>query len=347
MSTTRNQVRRLREELGWSQETLAEKVGISRSGLSAIESSKLIPSVTTALTLSAALGCSVESLFSSEGEISEEFEWAIPPTLNQRRYWQATVGQRRLAYPAEDSNQDMLWHDGIAQHGQPRSLSSSEADKTLVIASCDPAARLLALEYAQRSPYRLLVLRRGSGAALKLLSEGLIHAAGIHLSHHQDSSENRAAAAAVLTEDFRLIHLARWEEGLALRSDLKHQSVKGLLKQRLRWIGRETGSGARKCLDEVLQGRTKPRREALDHQGVVNAIRCGWGDVGPCVRLSAEEAGLNFQSLRRQNYDLCFPVSMESDPRLQALIQTLRGPAFRQKLSELPGYHTKRSGEFH
>lgn len=345
MSIPANHVKRLREALGWSQETLAEKAGISRSGLSAIEACRLVPSVVAALAVSRALNCSVEMLFGMATDLPAEVAWAFPPIENQRRFWQARVGQQLLAYPVEDSNQDLTWHDGVADEGQLFRIPGDLPENTLVIASCDPAARLLAAEYTERTRFRLLILRRGSGEALKLLNAGLVHAAGIHLSHGSQNSQNRAAAKKQLKGDFQLVHVARWEEGLAMRTDLKARKSNELLSQKLRWIGREEGSGARQCLDEVLAGRVAPKWEALDHSGVVNAILSGWADVGPCVRLSADEGGLKFISVRHEDCDLCFPTAYESDPRILALLQTLRSTMFRARLAELPGYDTKRTGE--
>ena len=37
---------------------------------------------------------------------------------------------------------------------------------------------------------------------------------------------------------------------------------------------------------------------------MAEAVRCGWADVGVCVRLVSEEANLKFLSLRWESYDL-------------------------------------------
>jgi molybdate-binding protein len=113
----------------------------------------------------------------------------------------------------------------------------------------------------------------------------------------------------------------------------------------LRWIGREAGSGARQCLDELFESRTQPRREARDHRGVAEAIRCGWADVGVCVRIVSEEAGLEFLSVRDETYDVCFPTASTSDPRIAALIEAVRSESYRQVLGELPGYDTDEAGQ--
>ena len=110
-------------------------------------------------------------------------------------------------------------------------------------------------------------------------------------------------------------------------------------------MGRESGSGARQCQDDLLQDRLIPRRVAKDHRGVAEAIRCGWADVGVCVRPASAEANLNFLPIREEAYDLCLPTALETDPRLRALFQVVRSATLRQWYSELPGYDCRLSGD--
>ena len=81
---------------------------------SAIEIQRLVPSVAAALALAAALGCSVEDLFSAKKELS----WAWSPPADACRYWHATVGQHTLAYPVEPTAAWVVRHDGIYRDGR-------------------------------------------------------------------------------------------------------------------------------------------------------------------------------------------------------------------------------------
>jgi DNA-binding XRE family transcriptional regulator len=58
-----NRVRALREAAGLSQGELANRAGITRQAVSAIESGGYVPNTAVALRLSRALGCTVEDLF--------------------------------------------------------------------------------------------------------------------------------------------------------------------------------------------------------------------------------------------------------------------------------------------
>jgi molybdate-binding protein len=261
------------------------------------------------------------------------------------RYWHARVGGRTLLYPAEATAAGVIAHDGMFQ--EETLLPSSDADpqRTLVIASCDPAASLLAAEYARASGFRLLALPRPSRRALTLLGQGLVHAAGVHLATERDPEANVRTAGSALGQGYRLLRVASWEEGVSLSPATPVPTVGAALRGRLRWVGREVGSAARECLDELLPHHRTPRRVAQDHWGVAEAIRCGWADAGVCHRLVAEEAGLRFLGVRQEQFDLCYPETAEGDPRVQALLAMVRSPAFRRLLGELPGYGTCHAGE--
>ena len=71
----------------------------------------------------------------------------------------------------------------------------------------------------------------------------------------------------------------------------------------------------------------------------------GWADVGICVRLVSEEAGLDFLSVREESYDLCFSANSSGDRRVQALVETVQSPTYRALLRDLPGYDVAESGE--
>ncbi len=344
-TTLQNHVKALRLGRGWSQAELARRAGISRAAVSAIEIERLVPSVAAALALAGAFGCHVDALFSLDRGAASSPVWAWPAASDPCRYWHAEVGGRTLLFPVEATGLGVLGHDGVCQHGTIVPHSQNLAEQTLVMASCDPAAALLAAEIARKSPVRLVVLTRSSSEALGLLGKKVVHVAGVHLAKTGKKGGNAAAVKQQLGSGYSLLRVARWQEGLALAPGLGIKSVGAALRKKLRWVGREAGSGARDCLDELLEDRDRPRREARDHRGVAEAIRCGWADVGVCVRLVSEDAGLDFLGVRDETYDLCFATGMTDDPRIQALISAVRSKSYQRLLGELPGYDTQSAGE--
>jgi molybdate-binding protein/DNA-binding XRE family transcriptional regulator len=329
--------------LNWSQAELAKRAGISRAAVSAIEIHRLVPSVAAAISLATAIGCSVEELFGTGASARGDAVWAWPPERIPCRYWQARVSGRSLLYPVQATSG--LAHDGVWQGGSTPSVEVDAAPQTLVMACCDPAAGLLATEFAQSTGFRLLVLPRSSLKALALLQEGLVHVAGVHLATEDNPDGNAHAVKSTLGDRFTLVRVAKWQEGLAVSPHARVRSVRDALRARLRWVGREPGSGARQCLDELLGQRPRPRRLAFDHRGVAEAVRSDWADVGVCLRLVSEEAGLDFFGVQQESYDLCFPTQNKADPRLQALLRVIRSSVYRTLLSELPGYDPTGIGE--
>ncbi len=61
-----NRVKELRIERGWTQQQLAETVGVSRQSINSIERNRYIPSLLLALTFSRVFGCSTDDIFKLE-----------------------------------------------------------------------------------------------------------------------------------------------------------------------------------------------------------------------------------------------------------------------------------------
>jgi molybdate-binding protein/transcriptional regulator with XRE-family HTH domain len=353
-----NDVRTCRSRLGWSQDELARRSGLSRAGISAIETGRLVPSTAAALALAGALGCTVESLFRLPGTAPAESRgaWAWPRPSSTCRFWRAEVAGRQFLYPVEASPLGLLPHDGTfrneALHEHPR----DDPARTLVMACCDPAVGLLAAELARQAELRLVVLPRSSHAALELLARGLVHAAGVHLARSDQSEGNAVAVCQLLGavparyDAYHLLRIADWDEGIAIRPGSGLDTIRAVVGAKLRWVVREPGSGAQQCLDEVI-GRPDSRRpphrwpRAFDHRGVADAIRGEGADAGICLRLTSAEAGLRFLSVRPEAYEICLPEPLARDPRALALLRVVRSTGYRRLLADLPGYDTARTGD--
>jgi molybdate-binding protein/transcriptional regulator with XRE-family HTH domain len=342
-----NDLRDRRTLRGWSQEQLARRSGLSRAGISAIETDRLIPSAAAALALAAALECRVEDLFRLRGSESRESSWAWSQGREPCRYWKAEVGGCVKLYPAESTALGVVPHDGVYRGGSFQGDLECDPERTLVMACCDPAAGLLAAELARAADIRLIALPRSSRTALTLMGAGLVHVAGVHLTPAEQPGGNATIVRRELGAGYNLLRLAGWEEGIAFGPGQSFRSVREAVGSNLRWVGREDGSGARQCLDELLGDRRPPRRLASDHRGVAEAVRSGWADAGVCLRLVSEEAGLDFLHVRDEIYDLCFPDRWDGDHRIQALLQVVRSSSYRRALGELPGYDSAETGELH
>jgi molybdate-binding protein/DNA-binding XRE family transcriptional regulator len=340
-----NQLREQRALRHWTQDALARRAGLSRAEVSAIETGRLVPSTAAALALASVLECRVEDLFRLRGGTSAP-QWAWPSSRELSRYWVAEVAGMVRLYPAEATALGTLPHDGLSGHGTLPVFDHEVGRRTLVMACCDPAVGLLADGLAKAAGLRLLALPRPSRVALALLGQGLVHVAGVHLSPASEPEGNARVVRTALGRGFSLLRNARWEEGIAFAPDRGFKSPRAMVRSDILWIGREPGSGARQCLDELL-GRRKsgPLRLASGHRGVAEAVKSGWADAGVCLRLVSEEAGLGFLGIREEAYDLCFPTTLAGDPRIRALLDVVRSQSYRKALGELPGYDSRETGE--
>lgn len=341
-------VREQREARGWSQQDLADRCRLSRAGVSAIETGRVIPSTSAALALASALDRRVEDLFVLTNRNDDrEARWAWPPPSRPARFWKARVGDRLLRYPVESSCVGVQPHDAVARGGESTPALDADADpeRTLVLAGCDPAAGLLVSEAARQEKVRVIVFTRSSTAALILLGKRLVHVAGVHLSSVDEDGGNAAAVKECLGPGHELLRVTRWEEGVAFDRHRRFASVRSVTTARLRWVGREPGSGASQCLETILGHDRVPRHIARDHRGVTEVIRSGYADAGVCLRLVGEEAGLAFLTVRSEPFDLCFPSDGAADWRIEALVRVVRSAAYRGLLRDLPGYDWRSSGE--
>ena len=62
----RNRIRELRLERGWTQQQLAEAVGVSRQSINSIECNRYTPSLPLALAFSRVFACPTDQIFSLE-----------------------------------------------------------------------------------------------------------------------------------------------------------------------------------------------------------------------------------------------------------------------------------------
>ncbi|MCY2988097.1 MAG: helix-turn-helix domain-containing protein [Planctomycetota bacterium] len=79
----------------WSQEELAQRTGLFRAGISAIEIGRLVSSTAAALALARVFSCAVEDLFELEVTSDCSPDWAWEPPQDACRYRLAEVRGRR------------------------------------------------------------------------------------------------------------------------------------------------------------------------------------------------------------------------------------------------------------
>ena len=61
-----NRVKDLRHRRGWTQQQLAEAVGVSRQSINSIECNRYVPSLPLALSFARVFGCATDEIFTLE-----------------------------------------------------------------------------------------------------------------------------------------------------------------------------------------------------------------------------------------------------------------------------------------
>jgi len=64
----KNRVKELRGERGWTQQELADAVGVSRQSINSIERDRYVPSLILALTFARVFKCSTDEIFKLESK---------------------------------------------------------------------------------------------------------------------------------------------------------------------------------------------------------------------------------------------------------------------------------------
>ena len=376
-------LRAARAQLGISQSELAQRAGVTRQAVSAIESGKAAPTMAVALKLARVVGRRVDDLFRLVDELpsisAELLASDEPPTGEAVRVQVANIGGRLVARPLTGAAGVALTlprANGIArlaagsdatptgstEQASPGSRMArvelfadpSHLASTLVAVGCDPATSLLAEHLRRRHPLMELAWQGGNSLqALQAVGRGEAHMAGTHLFDPETGVYNVPFAQRLLGADARLVTFAVWEQGLMLAPGNPRgiQHIGDLTRPGLRIANREHGSGARALLDsELVRASLKPEQLAgyttvvRSHLAAAEAVAAGLADAAVGVRAAAQALGLAFLPLAQERYDLAIPNRFFELAPVQALLETLTSPLFRLEVEALGGYDVSPMG---
>jgi molybdate-binding protein/DNA-binding XRE family transcriptional regulator len=354
-----NRVRARREAAGMTQGGLAERAGLSRQSVNAIEAGRATPGVDVALRLASVLKCAVEELFGAP-ETRAPLSVEPEPGSSTGRAALARIDGRWVSFPL---NQDAVrtTADGLlVSAGKGRAQvsplrSPSDAEENVVLMGCATGLGLLA-DRLNRSAGagRFLWLSRSSTAALDALAQRRTHVAGVHLVDARTGEANVPDVRRLAhVEPIVLVTLGRWEAGLLTRTDdaRRLRGVSDLRRRGVRLVGREPGAGAQRLLEQTLRREgvptaraRRPDLRAAGHLDVARAIAMGAADAGVATRDAALAFDLRFVPLAEERYDLAIPRSALGDARIARLLDGLSSLDFRRELAAL-GYDVAPSGQ--
>jgi molybdate transport repressor ModE-like protein len=195
-------------------------------------------------------------------------------------------------------------------------------------ASHDLALPVLARQCSAR--LQLDVSYRGADECLAALARGDCDLAGFHVA---DALPRAAAAAASLgrwldPRKHQLVHFVNREQGIIVRPGARVRGVGDLARPGVRFMNRPPDAGLHANVDLAI----------------AKAIVDGRADAGFGLRAAAAQHALDFVPLATERYYLAVQRRTLRGAPMQAVIDTLRGSAFRREAGHLPGYDTSGAG---
>ncbi len=232
-----------------------------------------------------------------------------------------------------------------------------EIENTLVfIGSHDNILDVLAnLLHRQRPVSRLSSAHVGSMGGIMAIRRGEAHLAGTHLLDEETGEYNISFIKKYLDGiPVQLINLTYREQGLLVPkgNPLGIKGFNDLSRPEIRFINRQRGAGTRLLTDMYLKMLSiTPEqvngydREEYTHMNVASAIASSNVDTGLAIRAAAVALDLDFIPVAEERYDLILPKVFLDDPKVAALLQTIReNKDFRTIVENLGGYDLRDCG---
>ena len=323
-------VRERRELLGLTQAEVAATAGLSRQLVTALEAGRHAPSVTAALDLARALDTTVEALFGTgaeagswdpvtAGDVSEGTLVSAGRVGDRGVY--AAIPRTHLYGPSWPNA------DGIMRAGRVR-LFGERLPEGFVVAGCDPALGLAAALLPPIGPHRTMPVATTSGAAVRALQAGTVHAALVHGPPERLGTPTPGATARALT---------RWRVGLASRGPV---DLGAIAEGRITVARRGPGAEAQRALERALGGSPVPSEGPMadGHLEAARLVAEGSADAGVTMEAAANLFDLEFVALEEHTVELRIAEQWRSHPGAAALIEVFSSRELAARLAALGGY---------
>lgn len=195
----------------------------------------------------------------------------------------------------------------------------------------------------------------GSLGGLMAIRKGICHLAGTHLLDTETGEYNISYIKRYLKGmKVSLFHLALRDQGLVVQKNNPKEikAIDDLTREDVVFINRQAGSGTRILLDyRLARSGIKPEaikgycNEEFTHMSVAVDVLSGAADCGMAIYAAAKALDLDFIPMDREQYDLVIPAAFLDDPKIRAVLDTIRSEGFRDRVKALGGYDPSRSGE--
>ncbi len=321
---------------GLGQTELAERAGVTRQLVGAIEAGRNSPSVDAALRIAAVLDTTVESLFNTtspaEVPVRDGASSGDPVVVGR-------VNDNRVYAPVRhllSSSESWAVADGFL--GEDGVELFDEIDDTgLVIAGCDPLLGMAATILAKQHGPRVVPVHLSTGAAVDALSRGVVHGVVVH------GPKGSLPKPPLAVRRWRF---ASWQVGVASAEHRGVSSVEELVSRRLRTAQREHGAGTQRALDRAvaaLGGSALPGPRVDGHIDAARHVAAGV-PAGITMEAAACAFGLRFLPLETHHSELWIDDRHGDTRSAMALASLLNDAALVKRAARLPGYDVKAMG---
>jgi len=249
------------------------------------------------------------------------------------------------------------WIEGDAQAGlkEARRKSRKMEGALLAAGSNDPVLDMLYGGLRRQYPeFYVFSANIGSTAGLLALEKGFTDIAWSHLLDPETGEYNIPYLEKLIPSiNAVVVNLFHRELGfvVAKGNPLGVAGFEDLMREDVRFINRQKGSGTRLLLDYHLEkaGLQQERitgyeNEVLTHAEIGLSILSGEADVGIATAAVSALFGLGFIPIVRERFDMICDQSVFFQRGVQSLIGVLSGDLFRSRFSDLKGYDFKSAG---
>lgn len=195
----------------------------------------------------------------------------------------------------------------------------------------------------------------GSMGGIMAVRRGEAHAAGIHLLDTETGKYNRAAIKRYFPRGgVYLVRCVGRQQGLMLQkgNPLNIASFADIIRENLRYVNRQKGSGTRVLMDYLCEQHGIDRekiygyeREEMTHNSVAVQIAGDSADAGMGIYSTAKLYNLDFLPICVEEYDLLIPEKVWNTGMVKQLIRMLKSREFRSRIEAMEGYILDNPGE--
>lgn len=318
-----SRLRRLREERGLTQTDLADRAGVSRQLVGALEAGRHLPRVDAALGLASALGVDVALLFGRVEAVVDVLSGETPADGALVRL--GRVGERTVLSPARAGASGWDAADAVVEGEDIRRFGP--INPGVVMAGCEPGLEVLE-QTLRESGRGALAVTCSTAAAIRSLNAGRAHIAVVHGTPDQVDE--------VDSDETIRFHLCAWQVGLAGPDDGSLEWAEEALGGRVAVAQRESGAGVQRAFERATGRRVGGPLVG----GHLEAARLAVTSGIPAVTIepTAIALGAGFHPLETHRAELLVSRQWIGDSGVEAVMNEIVGERFQRRLSGVGGY---------